>query len=107
MVIPEAVEWVNQTGIVWPQRGPCQRNINAPNKAPVHVVSRSAAWWLNTRLCESTRQRHVVDDLVNGYTDLKFCHLLYLLSDLDFIFTTMADLVGIPSLSSCDDFKSD
>lgn len=61
---------------------------------------------LITRLCESSRQRHV-DDLVNIYTDLKFGHLFYLLSDLDFIFTTMADLVWIRPLSSCDDFKSD
>lgn len=50
VVTPEAVAWDNRTGRVWPQRGSWQRNIIAPNKAPEHVVSRSAVLLLSDRV---------------------------------------------------------
>ena len=76
MVTPEPVLWDNWTGIGWPQRGPWQCNIIAPNKAPEHAVSRSVVLvFLRGWTQESSRQRHVVDDLVNVYMDLMFCHL--------------------------------
>lgn len=71
VVTPEAVACNNRTDIVWPQRGPWQRNIIAPNKAPEHVVSRSAVLLL------SDRDDHKVMRIIKAKTCWRFSERLH------------------------------